>query len=94
MADPLDIPSVKSVEETDSLQQDKDLPGYRYARALAETARSAAGDRVKSFKSNWDYFQGRNHWPAAATTAAAALDAWAFKGVVNWTTQRSRPKRP
>ena len=85
MADSLDVPQARDGLETDTLQLDKNLPGYRYAKALAETARSAAGERVNSFKRKWDYFQGKGHWPAAASTAARALDEWAFKGVVNWT---------
>ena len=83
--DPLDLPTVRSESPTEPDKPDRDQPGYLYARALAETARTAAGERAKSFQRNWDYFMGRNQWPAAASTATSALDAWAFKGVVNWT---------
>ena len=72
-------------QQTEPMKKDADLPGYRYAKALCETARSAAGTRVKGFQRNWDFLMGKNQWQGAATSSAQALDQWAFRGVVNWT---------
>lgn len=74
-----------SIAPDDTPKIDQEQPGYRYAKALCETARGAASDRVKQFKSNWDYLLGKNHWKAASTQAAKQIDQWAFKGIVNWT---------
>ena len=63
---------------------DKDLPAYRYARALCETARASAAQKTKTFKQSWDFFLGRDQWSTPGSTAAQQLDSWAFKGVVNW----------
>src|SRR6185436_12963969 len=64
---------------------DQEQAGYRYGKALCETAKGAAGERAKQFKSNWDYLLGKDHWAKAASSAARQIDSWAFKGVVNWT---------
>ena len=65
--------------------QDKDTPAYRYAMALSESATKAAGQRVRTFKQNWDFLLGRDQWATPGTTSAVKLDQWAFRGVVNWT---------
>lgn len=88
MADPYAPPDVNTVNAESpgsSKKKDSDLPAYRYAKALCEAARSSATQRVSSFKSNWQFLLGRNHWDAPKTMAAKSIDEWAFKGVVNWT---------
>jgi hypothetical protein len=76
--------SVSSVNQS-TKGKDTALPAYIYAKTLTLAARSAFQSRTKSFQSNWDYLVGRNHWRSAASTAARQIDAWSFKGVVNWT---------
>lgn len=63
---------------------DKDLPAYKYAKALCETARSAAGEKVKTFQSNWDFLRGKNHWSIPGNQVAKQLTDNSFQGVVNW----------
>lgn len=82
MADAMDTPQAK-VGSPDPPPADRDRDGYRYAKALCETAKSARGER--NFKSNWEYILGRNHWKPASSAAAVQIDGWAFKGIVNWT---------
>lgn len=83
MADPLDIPTAKR-DNPDPPASDKDQPGYRYAKALCETAKAARGERNNSFTTNFDYLLGKGHWKSASSLAAQQIDTWAFKGVVNW----------
>ncbi len=71
-------------ESTETPVQDKEIAAYRYAKALCETARSTAGNKVKTFRSNWDFFRGRNQWAVAGNTVAQDLANWSFRGVVNW----------
>lgn len=82
MAESLDNPQAKA-HNPEPPAADKDQPGYQYAKALCETARRARGERT--FKNNWDYLLGKGHWRSASTVAAQQIDAWAFKGIVNWT---------
>jgi len=84
MADYLDRPG-DSIAPDDPPKVDQELPGYRYGKALCETALGAAGERVKSFKENWDFLLGKHQWGTAQSSAAKQIDQWAFKGVVNWT---------
>jgi len=84
MLSPIDLPTLEPEPPLESLEKDSDLPAYRYARALAETARSASSDRIKGFKRNWEFLLGRNQWAKPASSSAAALDQWSFRGVVNW----------
>jgi hypothetical protein len=86
MADPTLLQNSTPVEGvTDPKpQRDVDLPAYRYAQALTESARSAADQRISTFPRNWRFFRGQDHWGVPATTAAAKLDQWSFRGVVNW----------
>lgn len=84
--DPLALSPVGSEYQTEPVtKKDSDLAAYRYARALCESARSVSSQRLQSLARNWDFLMGKDHWPKAVTTAAAMLDQWAFRGVVNWT---------
>lgn len=82
MADMMDSPGTKAYNP-DPPAEDKEKHGYLYAKALCETARNARDGRT--FKNNWDYLRGKNHWKSASSAAAHQIDGWAFKGVVNWT---------
>lgn len=84
MADPLDLPG-NSLTAPEPTHSDQIQPGYRYAKALCEAARSAAAERARGFTANWDYMLGKGHWKSAKTMAARQIDQWAFKGVCNWT---------
>jgi len=54
------VPSVQaSTTPTESATPDTQLPGYKYGRALAEAARSAAYPFTRTFKSNWTSSWGR-----------------------------------
>lgn len=64
---------------------DQELAGYRYAKALCEIARGAFGERVRSFKKNWDFMLGKDNWKTPLSLAARQLDEWSFRGVVQWT---------
>lgn len=64
-------------------QKDVDRPGYRYAKALCESARANAAPYVGKFKGYWDFLLGKGHWPRSKTQAARLLDGWSFRGVVN-----------
>lgn len=80
----MDTPG-SSIASNDPPKLDQEQAGYRYAKALCETARGASSERTKSFKKNWDFLLGKDQWSAAITSAARQIDQWAFKGVVNWT---------
>lgn len=84
MADPSEYEYVGQAQTAEPVL-DKNLPAYRYAKALCESARAAASPKTKTFKSKWDFFQGRDQWKAPQTMAAKQLDEWAYRGVVNWT---------
>jgi len=83
MADPLDVPRIQG-SNPDPPASDKDQPGYRYAKALCETAKASRGERNNSFTTNWDYLLGKNHWKSASSLAAQQIDTWSYKGVINW----------
>jgi DNA-directed RNA polymerase subunit RPC12/RpoP len=79
------VPSVQaSTTPTESSTPDTQLPGYKYGRALAEAARSAAYPFTRTFKNNWDFLIGKDHWRIPATAAAMALDEWTCKSVRNY----------
>lgn len=63
---------------------DYDLPAYKYAKALCETARSAAGTKIKTFQTNWDFMRGKNQWQVAGNASAQKISDDSFRGVVNW----------
>jgi hypothetical protein len=85
MADYLDTPGNSIAPEQSAQTQDQQLPGYRYGKALCETARAGSSDRIKSFKENWRFLLGQDQWGTPQTSAAKQIDQWAFKGIVNWT---------
>lgn len=70
--------------QTETPVPDRDLPAYKYAKALCETARSSAGNKIRSFTTNWEFFRGRNQWAVAGNRAAQQMEEWSFRGVVNW----------
>lgn len=73
-----------TTSQTETPVPDKDLPSYKYARALCESARPGDNSKAKTFKSNWDFLRGRNQWPTPGNSVALRLDQWSFRGVVNW----------
>lgn len=69
--------------EPDQVKPDKDLPGYRYARALSEQARGAANRYTTTFRKNWDYLLGKDHHQIPATAQAILQDDWRTKSIDN-----------
>ncbi len=64
--------------------QDKNRAAFRYAVSLAESARGAAQPYTKTFRPNWEFLLGKNHFAAPLTAAAFLLDEWSCKSVRNW----------
>lgn len=73
-----------TTSQTEIPVQDKDLPAYKYARALCEAARPGEGSKAKTDKSNWEFFRGKNQWQVAGNTVAKQIADNSFRGVVNW----------
>lgn len=65
--------------------KDTQLPAYRYAKSLVNSAKGAIEGRTKTFRLNWDKFLGRYNWVSPSSSGARLLAGWCFKGVVNWT---------
>jgi hypothetical protein len=66
-----------------AVQPDKDLAGYKYARALSEQARSSAAKFTSTFKKNWDFLFGKDHFQVPATAQAIVQDEWRTKSTDN-----------